>query len=148
MFSVMFRGSSCCDYVVEIADAPAGLRALDGARAQLGPQIAHIAEPLGCYRFEVCCAVSEEQARRACSASGAFGYAFKAEVVVPRAALNRYVLVNWRPLPDNETLAACDYDIDAAQLVEDWLAAGAQAEWTPSGYKPMASSEEDGTDSQ
>jgi hypothetical protein len=118
---------------VSIDKPPAGLRALDGARAQLGPQIKYIAEPLGFYRFEVRCDVSEEQARRACSVSGVFGYTFKAEVVVPPATLNQYVRVNWRPLPDNETIAACDYDIDAAQLVEDWIAAGAPLKWEPSG---------------
>jgi hypothetical protein len=142
MFKVTFITTTSFGYVVSIDNPPAGLRALDGARAQLGPQIACVSEPLGFFRYEIQCNVTESQARKACSASGAFGYAFGASVVVPREALNQYVRVNWRPLPDAANIAACDYSIDAAQLVEDWLAAGAPLEWTPDGYEPSASPEE------
>jgi hypothetical protein len=136
MFSVVFRGEHGNMHVVSIERPPAGLRALDGARAQLGPQVTHIEEPLGYYKYELACSVSETQARRACSASGAFGYDFGVSVVVPRAALNTYVLVRWRPLSTSETIAACDYGIDARQLVEDWINDGAPLEWTPDGYEP------------
>jgi hypothetical protein len=94
------------------------------------------------------CDVTEAQARKACSSSGAFGKSRQATVTVPSEALNRWASFSWRCLPGNVTIAECVPSLDYKCVVEAWLSDGAPLEWTPSGYEPMASSEEDGTDNQ
>jgi hypothetical protein len=45
-------------------------------------------------------------------------------------------------LSTSETIAACDYEIDAERLVEDWINAGAPREWTPDGYETEEAEDE------
>jgi hypothetical protein len=131
MFIVTFRSQHIDQYVIRFS-SPDGLRALDEARAKLGPAIEYVTHPFaGFYRFEVCCDVTDEQARRAFFASGVFGESCQETVIVPPESLTRYVGVEYKLW--GETAADCDYSLDAERLVEDWIAAGAPLKWEPPG---------------
>jgi len=128
MFRVAFHCASCCDYVINIDTPPAGLRALDAARAALGPDIARVERPLGFYQFDITCDVTEAQARRA---AHLFADSFGASVCARKGALNGCVRYRWRRHRDDASLAVLEYEIDRQAAVEDWLAAGAPSEWLP-----------------
>jgi hypothetical protein len=131
MFTVTFRAPSIDAYVIRTS-APDGFRALDAARAQIGPQIDYVAQAAyGLCRFEICCDVTEEQARRAFFASGVFGESRTATVLVPAEALNRWVVFSWRLMPGSDTIAECIISCRHSAIVEAWLTAGAPLEWTP-----------------
>jgi hypothetical protein len=131
MFVVTFRSQHIDQYVIRFS-SPDGLRALDEARATFGPEIEYVTHPFVDFcRFEVCCDVTDEQARRAFFASGAFGESRQVTITVPPEALTKYVGVEYKLW--GETAADCDYSVDARQLVEDWLAAGAPLKWEPPG---------------
>jgi hypothetical protein len=130
MFIVTFRSNSVA-YVIDFAH-PDGLRALDNARAILGPQVDSIMRPSSHFcRFEICCDVSEAQARRAFVKSGVFGEARQAAVTVPPEALTQFVTAEWRLQPGSETRAECTPRIRCADIVEAWITAGAPLEWSP-----------------
>jgi hypothetical protein len=132
MFIVNFRCNSVA-YVVDFS-YPDGLKALDSARVALGPQIAYITRPSSHFcRFEVCCDVTEAQARRAFVKSGVFGESRQATVTVPPESLTKFVQVSWGFMPGSDSRAECLPSINCADIVEAWLADGAPLEWTPSG---------------
>jgi hypothetical protein len=134
MFIVSFTSMSVA-YVIDFAH-PDGLRALDNARAVLGPQVDYIARQESHFcRFDVCCDVSESQARRAFAQSGAFGENRQVKVIVPAESLTRFVSAEWRLMAGSETIAECQPVIRYADIVDAWLSEGAPATWTPADSK-------------
>jgi hypothetical protein len=143
MFSVTFRGNSPDAYIIRVSP-PDGLKALDAACATLGPQVDFVARQAYDFcEFEICCRVSEEQARKAFFRSGAFGESRQVTVKVPPEALNRWTCGSWRLMPGSDTIAEWIPSIRYADIVDAWLADGAPLEWTPSGYEPSATPAKD-----
>jgi hypothetical protein len=134
-FSVTFVGEDGAWVVEDRRDRDP--RALDAARVQLGAAIQAVQFYPASRQSHLACTLNDTQARRA---GGVFADATDAQVVVPPAALNRYILIEWRPIPGSETIAACEYILDADRLVEDWLAAGAPVAWNPLNNKPAVGS--------
>jgi hypothetical protein len=128
MFTVKFTCTQASQHVIAITEPPAGLRALDAARTELGPEIVRVEHPLGFYRWDVVCDLSEEQARRA---SHQFGEKWGACVRALPGALNGCVIYRWKRHPHVANYAVLEYDIDYAAAVEGWLEAGAPTEWLP-----------------
>jgi hypothetical protein len=124
--SVTFVGEDGAWVVVDRRDRDP--RALDAARVQLGATIQDVRFYPASRQSHITCTLNDAQARRA---GGAFAAATAATVVVPPASLNRYIIIEWRPLPENETTAVCNYTVDSERLVEDWLSAGAPVAWNP-----------------
>jgi hypothetical protein len=133
MFSVEFRSDSGDGCVVRMAEPSAGLRALDAARNQLGADIVRVERRRAFEKFTAKCSLTEEQARRAYSR---FADSWDVTVVVPPHALNGYMTCSYVRAPGESTCARIDCDVDAERLIEEWLAAGAPWNWTPSGYEP------------
>jgi hypothetical protein len=130
MFIVTFRSNSVA-YVIDFA-SPDGLKALDAARSVLGPQIDYIARPASNFcRFEVCCDVTESQARRAFCTSGVFGESRQATVTVPPESLTKFVQVSWGFMPGSDSRAECTPIIACDRIVEAWINDGAPLEWSP-----------------
>jgi hypothetical protein len=134
-FSVTFVGEDGAWVVVDRRDRDP--RALDAARVQLGATIQAVQFCPASRQSHLTCTLNDAQARRA---GGALADATDAQVVVPPASLNRYILIEWRPIPGSETIAECDYIVDSERLVEDWLSAGAPVAWNPLDNKPAVGS--------
>jgi hypothetical protein len=128
MFTVKFSCVQASKHVIEIIHPPAGLQALDAARAALGPDIVRVEHPQGFYYYDVVCDLTEAQARLA---PHQFAGHWDATVKVLPGALNGCVIYKWRRHPRIATCATLDYEIDRAAAVEGWLAAGAPSEWIP-----------------
>jgi hypothetical protein len=138
MFIVTFRCKEVVAYVIDFA-SPDGLKALDSARAVLGPQVNYIARQSSNFcRFEVCCDVSEPQARRAVVQSGVFGESRQATVTVPPESLTKFVQVSWGFMKGSDSIAECLPNINRTQIVEAWIEDGAPLEWTPAASTPDA----------
>jgi hypothetical protein len=141
MFKVTFCCISAGKHVISISNPPAGLKAIDTARAELGPDIVKVRLQGGYYEYEVMCDVTEAQARRA---PHQFGEKWGACVRVLPGALNGCVVYRWQRSPHVDTIAVMSPIIDREAIVEGWLSAGAPTEWVPpDGYEPSASPEED-----
>jgi hypothetical protein len=130
-FSVTFVGEDRAWVVADQRERDP--RALDAARVQLGATIQDVRFYPMSSQSQLTCTLDDAQARRAGSV---FAAANAAKVVVPPVSLNRYVLIEWRPVPGSETIAVCDYILDAERLVEDWLSAGAPLTWNPLDNNP------------
>jgi hypothetical protein len=128
MFTVKFVGLNANSHVVCIQEPPAGLSALDAARAQLGSDILTVEPPLGFYKYEVTCSLTEEQARQA---PHQFSNHWGACVRVLQGAFNNCVLYAWNRLQSDSTCAMLSYDVDRDTIVEAWLEAGAPTDWVP-----------------
>jgi hypothetical protein len=133
MFSVKFTCVQANHHIICIEEPPAGLSALDAARAQLGSDIRTVAPPLGFYKYEIACSLTEEQARRA---TNQFGKQWSTCVRVLRGAFNNCVIHTWNRLQSNPTCATLDYNIDRDTIVEAWLDAGAPNLWVPPQEEP------------
>jgi hypothetical protein len=130
-FSVTFVGEDGAWVVEDRRDRDP--RALDAARVQLGAAIQAVQFCPARRQSHITYPLNDTQARRA---GGVFAAATDAQVVVPPASLNRYILIEWRPIPGSETIAVCKYTVDSERLVEDWLAAGAPVAWNPLANNP------------
>jgi hypothetical protein len=137
MFTVSFSTREGRRYAIEDAPRECGLRALDKARAQLGPGILSVRHDTSTCYYVVPISLTEAQARRAFSA---FENVNDAIVHVPPAALNRYVRYKYRIVERRASEAIQTLTVAEDQLVEDWLAAGAPAEWVPPALNAEANS--------
>jgi hypothetical protein len=127
MFFVTFRCEAYASCIVEIRPM-AGLKALDAARAALGPDIARVERRQEFTQLVVKCELTEMQARKAAQ----FADSWETVVTVPPRSLNRYVVYGFVRSPAEPTCARISCDIDGNAVVEDWLRAGAPPEWEPS----------------